>query len=103
MWSWQKRSMLAMCLSPIHYCLDQVRDVAAEAFMRKVVFLVKRKRLELQKVHPARANDGNRFGSLQKERGPRAFIQSAPAQRQDLQSHPFAHPYYWGGFVYTGL
>jgi CHAT domain-containing protein len=22
--------------------------------------------------------------------------------QQKFQSHPFAHPYYWGGFVYTG-
>jgi len=24
-------------------------------------------------------------------------------ERENLQSRPFAHPYYWGGFVYTGL
>jgi CHAT domain-containing protein len=31
-------------------------------------------------------------------------IQSAPSKMQRyLQSRPFSHPYYWGGFVYTGL
>jgi hypothetical protein len=25
------------------------------------------------------------------------------ATSRDPQPQPFAHPYYWGGFVYTGL
>jgi CHAT domain-containing protein len=32
------------------------------------------------------------------------MLQNATTKVQErFQSHPFAHPYYWGGFVYTGL
>jgi CHAT domain-containing protein len=50
----------------------------------------------------------SRFGSvwriLQGKRATEvASVQGAPAEDKSLQSRPFAHPYYWGGFVYTGL
>jgi CHAT domain-containing protein/tetratricopeptide (TPR) repeat protein len=32
------------------------------------------------------------------------MLQGLPANvRRQFQSHPFAHPYYWGGFVYSGV
>jgi CHAT domain-containing protein len=51
---------------------------------------------------------GSRFASiseiLQKwGAGKAASGQSVATEEQDLQSHPFEHPYNWGGFVYTGL
>jgi CHAT domain-containing protein len=45
-----------------------------------------------------RRSGGSLFAGLWNE------IQSAPSKMQRyLQSRPFSHPYFWGGFVYTGL
>jgi CHAT domain-containing protein/tetratricopeptide (TPR) repeat protein len=45
-----------------------------------------------------RRSDGSLFARLWNE------IRSAPSRLQRyLQSRPFSHPYFWGGFVYTGL
>ena len=51
---------------------------------------------------------GSRFASISEilqetGAGKATSGQSAAAEEQDLQSRPFEHPYYWGGFVYTGL
>jgi CHAT domain-containing protein len=67
-----------------------------------------RKLAELKDSLMSRNRADSRFGSiwrtLHDHRGTPASVQGAPAQHQDdLQSPPFAHPYYWGGFVYTGL
>ena len=62
---------------------------------------------ELEGSLMSRGRADSRFGpiwrTLQEVRSTNASIQATPARELDLQSRPFAHPYYWGGFVYTGL
>ncbi len=59
-------------------------------------------------ILPVRRSSDHRSGvlwNLTQERG--KFRSKAVTvrtfNRRNLTMHPFAHPYYWGGFVYTGL
>jgi CHAT domain-containing protein len=46
---------------------------------------------------------GGRFGAIRKALQEKAAPASQPNDARAMSLRPFQHPYYWAGFVYTGL
>src|SRR5262245_9975885 len=50
-----------------------------------------------------RGSRGGRFGAIRKALHEKTASASQPKGARSMSRHPFQHPYYWAGFVYTGL